>query len=319
MGKTAMCIQMLEIMNTGKVFKISELADLLDTNPRNIAEYRKELEECGYYIISYPGRYGGYQLDKTRTIPALKLLPEEKDALSHATNYLLSRNDFMNKEVFQKTIGKIYSSISNPSQESDVTVINRFPLAISAGDLQERFAFVNAAIRNKTTIRFRYTSLKNVEKDYEYDPYEIFMFNNAWFMIGWLHGSDSICYFKLNRMSVFENTTKKFKVLKSFDKSDYIDEYGFKNNGEWYHIEFKAFGPYASLVKERVYGKNQIIIPIDETTTVVKVDMQNNEEILAFILGFKKNVEVIEPEWLKSALYDYSFFLREKYKPKESE
>ena len=50
-----------------------------------------------------------------------------------------------------------------------------------------------------------------------------------------------------------------------------------------------------------------------------KRDAQNKKpRILSFILGMKKYVEVIEPEWLKSALYDYSFFLSEKYKPKSS-
>ena len=56
MGKAGMCIAMLQILNTGKVYKVSELAELLETNPRNIIEYKKELEEFGYYIENIPGR-----------------------------------------------------------------------------------------------------------------------------------------------------------------------------------------------------------------------------------------------------------------------
>ena len=65
MGKAAMCIRMLQILNTGRIYKISELADLLDTNPRNIIEYKKELEEVAeqenhaFFIETIPGRYGG--------------------------------------------------------------------------------------------------------------------------------------------------------------------------------------------------------------------------------------------------------------------
>ena len=65
MGKAGMCIAMLQILNTGKVYKVSELAELLETNPRNIIEYKKELEEFGYYIENIPGRYGGYRLENT--------------------------------------------------------------------------------------------------------------------------------------------------------------------------------------------------------------------------------------------------------------
>ena len=40
-----------------------ELAKELDVNPRNIIEYRKELEAAGYDIITTSGKYGGYALD----------------------------------------------------------------------------------------------------------------------------------------------------------------------------------------------------------------------------------------------------------------
>ena len=41
MGKAAMCIKMLQILNTGRVYRISELAELFETNPRNVIEYKK--------------------------------------------------------------------------------------------------------------------------------------------------------------------------------------------------------------------------------------------------------------------------------------
>ncbi len=78
MGKTALCIRMLELLNIGRIFKVTELASLLETNPRNIIEYKRELEETGYYISSIPGRYGGYKLDSNTLIPVLHLNNEEK-------------------------------------------------------------------------------------------------------------------------------------------------------------------------------------------------------------------------------------------------
>ena len=95
MGKAAMCIKMLEILNTGKIYKVSELADILETNSRNIGEYRKELEECGYYIETIPGRYGGYKLKDNSIIPSLKLTEEEKEAIIDGFNILMSKKDFL--------------------------------------------------------------------------------------------------------------------------------------------------------------------------------------------------------------------------------
>ena len=44
-GKTACCIELLQILNTGRTYNIAELAEILEVNPRNIPEYIKELRE----------------------------------------------------------------------------------------------------------------------------------------------------------------------------------------------------------------------------------------------------------------------------------
>ena len=37
MGKTSNCLKMLQILSSGRVYKGQELADILETNVRNIA------------------------------------------------------------------------------------------------------------------------------------------------------------------------------------------------------------------------------------------------------------------------------------------
>ena len=75
-----------------------------------------------------------------------------------------------------------------------------------------------------------------------------------------------------------------------------------KNNGEWYPIKIKLTGKYAMLAKERIYGKNQIVTPLDDGATILSCEMQNKEDILSFVLGFGANCEVIEPEWIKEKI-----------------
>ena len=324
MGKAAMCISMLQILSTGRIYKISELADLLETNPRNIIEYKKELDEIanefsgGIYIDTIPGRYGGYQLNGNAVIPSLHLSDKEKESIKEATRYLSSRNDFMQKKEFQKAVGKLMCSIvmKDIDLENNVTIINRFPLSMSENEIAERYNLIKEAIKNKKRIRFTYLSQKNVETDRVFDPYELFMYNNAYFVIGWQYANDNpgVRWFKLNRIKTIEITQEKYVKWKYFNKNDYIDEYGFKGNGEWYHVEFIAHGTYAALCKERIYGKNQVIESIDEYSTKVSVDMQNKENIRVFILGFGKNITLLEPQWLIEDLLDTSKHILELYK-----
>ena len=47
MGKTSTSLKMLQVLSSGRVYKGQELADILETNVRNIAEYSAELEMAG--------------------------------------------------------------------------------------------------------------------------------------------------------------------------------------------------------------------------------------------------------------------------------
>ena len=111
MSKTALSIQMLEILYSRNIVGIAELAKILDTNPRNIPEYKKVLEEAGYVIDTVPGRYGGYVLNKKYTFPSIKLTVDEKAGLASGFDYLLQRNDFMHKDGYSKAMAKISAAL----------------------------------------------------------------------------------------------------------------------------------------------------------------------------------------------------------------
>ena len=152
MGKAAYCIQMLQLLSSGRVYKCSELADLLGTTPRSVIEYKKELAEVGYHITSITGKYGGYKLDTNTTIPCIKMTDEEKAALSEGSGYLLSRNDFINKKDYQLAMGKIYSSIDNTYSQVDPSIINRFPLVMTEEEIGRRYKALDECAKLKIKI-----------------------------------------------------------------------------------------------------------------------------------------------------------------------
>ena len=185
MGKAAMCIQMLQILNSGRIYKASELADLMETNPRNIIEYRKELDAAGYTIISIPGKYGGYQLDRSTLIPSLRLTKEEQEALTEGSGYLVSRNDFAFKKTYQLAMSKIYSSLKHESIQTNPSVVNRFPLLMPETEIARRYKAMEECIKMHYKIEIEYLSLKNEITTRILHPYKLFMYNNAWYVLGY--------------------------------------------------------------------------------------------------------------------------------------
>ena len=310
MGKAAMCIRMLQYLNSGRIYKISELADLMETNPRNIIEYKRELEEVGYYIISIPGKNGGYKLDKTQTIPTLKLTEEEKLTLLSGASYLEAREDFLERRQFQGTISKIFSSMNHSMPIQDTFIIPGVTLSMSGEELLKRYQAIERCIKNKHVLQIIFLSNDNGVRRRDIHPYKLFIMNNAWFVLAYSETAQEILYFKLNRILDFVETTKKFRIPLYYNERDYLDENGLKKGGdwvaanddgnnEWVHIKLKFTGRPAMYVKEYLYGKNQVVTPIDRTSTVLECDMHYRYNTIRFVLQFGTDCEVLEPQWLK--------------------
>ena len=315
MSKTSQCIKLLRILYSRKQpVNITELSGELETNPRNIPEYVKELRLIGFEIEPVHGKYGGYVLNRESTFPAVRLSDSEREAFMTGYEYLLARNDFMEIENYKKAMQKVSSAIVNRDSILDETMLAyRFPLAMPQEDLEKRYFAIQQCIVQKTVIEIEYLSQKNEITKRAIHPYKLFMYNNAWFVLGFDESKGDIRYFKLNRIQDFAVQHRNFVQLLTYKESDYLDEYGMKNNGEWYPIKLKLTGNYAMLVKERVYGKDQKIEEVDDKTTILSCKMQNKENILVFVLGFGANCEVLEPEWLCDSVTETANKILNKY------
>ena len=304
-SKTEKCIKMLQILNRSGVVKIKDLAAQLNTNERNIPEYKETLTAAGYPIACVRGPAGGYYLPQKVMFPSLHLIGEEKQALFEGYHYLLARNDFMYKKELSAAMTKISSSIMQAETPQNTLVANRFPLSMEQEELEKRYFAISQCIATARIIEIEYLSLKNEVSKRCLHPYKLYMYNNAWYVIGYDESKKDTRYFKLNRIQNFTVTSRSFvRIPSTFNERDYIDDFGMKNNGEWYPIKLKLTGNFAMLVKERIYGKNQTVEAVDSNTTILSVEMQNKDDIVSFVLGFRDQCEVLEPEWLKVSIAD---------------
>ena len=137
MSKTSNCIRLLQILSRHELLSISELANEVDTNPRNIIEYKTELEDMGYNIESIRGRYGGYIMREGTTLPSTLLSNEEIESLIKTEAYLKSKKDPVANEAFDKAISKVTQThaASDFSIQDKVIVLSSFPLAMKAEEI----------------------------------------------------------------------------------------------------------------------------------------------------------------------------------------
>lgn len=320
MGKAAMCIKMLEILNTGRVYKISELAYLLETNPRNINEYKKELEECGYYVTSIPGRYGGLKLEQHNLIPPLSFIEEEKEALMESYTYLLSKNLFVNKEHYERAMAKVMSSFDNTKDDVDlITVLEKEASILESDKIKATYNLLKICIAKSLKVEIQYINNKGNSVKKTLRPYDLYVYNENWFLIAECEETDSFSDYKLSKIEAIKNLNKTFSRDPYYKKSDYLDEAGYKRNDEWYDIKFEVSGYYLSKIKDRVIGKNQTIEMIDKNKAIVSISMQYRFNIINFIMGLGSFCKVIEPKWLVDQVLKITKEMQDIYLKQETE
>lgn len=312
-GKAYACIKMLKILNSGRLYSVSELADLIGTKARNIIEYKKELESIGYEIDTVSGRNGGYRMNVAANIPSIKLSLAEKEVMSEAYDYLIAKKDFLKKKEFVSAFSNIMSQVDISEQKDRLFVVDKYQLQMSQDELRKRYCFIEDAINAKRTIEILYGSLINGLKKHVIDPYKLFIYNNSWFFLGWDHDKADVLYFKLNRINEYSMKDEEFKVWKYFKPENYFDDVGLINNGKYHHLVMIVSGTRARLMKERVYGKNQVIEELGDGTYRVSLDMQNDNTLVSFVLSCGSEAKLLEPQWLVDKVKEEINSIRKNY------
>lgn len=303
MSKAAPCLKLIQILSCRGLVSTAELAELLETNPRNIREYIKEIEMLGYTVTSITGKYGGYRLDKRDIFPSLRLTDDEKTSLLDGTEFLQRSPDFLNNANYQNAMGKIMSSFESNKELTPITMIDRFPLAMDKNLLQQRYMLLSDAIEGQIKCEMTYLPASNIAKVHTIHPYKLFVYNGAWFVLAWSERINDFGYYKLNRIEKIEKTRSYFTKLKTYDESNYLDSFGMTQNGDYYHIKLEL-KDLKTVIQERIYGKNQKVEEIDSHYIHLSCDMQNKNMILSFVLSFGSKCKVLEPEWLRDMVND---------------
>ena len=297
MNKAAACIKLLEVLNTKTYMSRNELAELINTNPRNINEYIKEIQMLGYQIETTRGIYGGYRLSSNGLFPVLNLTDSEKEVIQRAIVFLRGQPDYLEQNDFVRVMGKVLTTIYSSSAIEPIKMIDRFPLNMPKDELLERYNALNEAMNSYNKCEIEYLSSSNKIRKHIIHPYKLYIYNGSWFVLAWNETINDFGYFKINRIEKIIKLRDYFTIVKTYKESNYLDEYGMKNHGEYYSIKLKLRDLYTMLI-ERTYGKNQKVTKLDDEYSILECDMQNKDMILSFVLGFGDKCEVLEPEWL---------------------
>lgn len=305
MNRTALSIQMLLLLKSRGKMKKKEIAEALETNPRNIIEFRKELEVAGYAIGYENGPYGGYYLMDQSVFPVSALSDKEKLAIQRFDDFSGEYRNFLLYDDLREALTKILAATrAKYVSNSFVHVIKKFPLSKDEEDLQDIYMKVHSAILSRQKLKIVYDSMNSDNQDERLvHPYELFQYSDDWYMIAYSERKKRFVHFKLVRIRYIENLSEKFIFDSSFDVKRHIDDYGFKLEGQRIRIKLKLTAPLNKLVGERILGEHQQLTHHDGYS-LLEVTMTGKYIIKQFILGMGSRCEVLSPKSLREEIIE---------------
>ncbi|MDO4664157.1 MAG: WYL domain-containing protein [Erysipelotrichaceae bacterium] len=297
MNRTANCIQMLILLKNKNIMSIEELAEKLNTNPRNIREYKKELTEAGYTIHSYRGQNGGYQLDHSARLILPQLSMEEIQDLIHVKEYLqanLSLRWGNAAQTLEKIIAQTNGDLGD--QEWLFVYLNGKPISKKVSNM---LYTIRKALANNNMLELDYQAIySNTSKIRYVDPYALIFSDQCWYLLGYDHMRKEYRTYRVSeqRMHSVEPTFQYFKRDETFNITDHIGSRTLVEQ-EMVHYVVEINVNKRRNFLEIEWGENLIQLEKrHDNWECYAFDSDDEEEVFKQLYKLQDQIRLLEPE-----------------------
>jgi len=285
-----------------------------DAFARRFYADRAELESLGIQLgVEKPGE-GFFEAELYSLPPenfyldAIKFSDDELASLSTALS-LLTDGGFAYAEPLRLALQQVAWGHPNPISEGDRAPVEMAMTASAGGrDLSQRLSKIETAISRRKTIEFTYYTMERDETEKrKVDPFHLVFRSGQFYLIGHSHERDAVRVFRLSRIQGKVGYASKaehdFSPPENFDRRDY------GQRADWQLGEIR--GTAKIFVRDRIawlierdfraYGELRPARKADDAPgkgSVFETDYASPRELIAWVLRWRQNAEVLEPEEL---------------------
>jgi proteasome accessory factor C len=286
-----------------------------DAFARRFYADRAELESLGIELgVEKPGE-GFFEAELYSLPPenfyldAIKFSDDELASLSTALS-LLTDGGFAYAEPLRLALQQVAWGHPNPISEGDRAPVEMAMTASAGGrDLSQRLSKIETAISRRKTIEFTYYTMERDQTEKrKVDPFHLVFRSGQFYLIGLSHEREAVRVFRLSRIQGKVGYASKaehdFSPPEDFDRRDY------GQRADWQLGEIR--GTAKIFVRDRIawlierdfggYGELRPARKSDEAPgkgSVLETDYASPRELIAWVLRWRQNAEVLEPEELR--------------------
>lgn len=304
MSKISMMFQIVSLLQTNYIITRSELAEILETSPRNIKAYIEALRMAGVPIEGITGRGGGYFLNERYEFKPPRLTSIEYSALLLAEDVLTERNGFLYEHEIRTAFSKIKAAQGEIVDDYNWSQIDEYIFTKGSMDISPQvkkvLAVIRQALQERRQIHIIYNNpTKKRTTSRIVDPYNLIYRDASWYVIGYCHLRGELRMFKFMRIQKIELLESGYRIPKDFSIKNYMgNTLGLINDGKEYNVEIRFFHPASTWVAEKLWLPTQRIIRQDDGSVIFKAKVNGLADVKKWVLGYGSLAQVLRPKKL---------------------
>ncbi|MGI6537485.1 MAG: helix-turn-helix transcriptional regulator [Caldicoprobacterales bacterium] len=308
MSKISQILKLIALLETNYLISGRELAERLETNPRNIKSYIEDIRNAGIDVRGISGCRGGYFLASSSYLTPPNLEPEEYSALLLAEKVLTQKNGFVLENELKTAIAKIRWAAGDTVTSIEPEVPEDFVFSYGKSDncfeTKDIFEFIQHSIVNRKCLHITYYSPVNdtVTKRVIH-PYGIIYREGSWYVVAYCRLRQAIRTFKMVRIRRIDLLNETYRYPPDFSIRDYMRNSFGIFQGKTFKIEIRFFHPASVFVSEKVWIANQKIMNLKDGSIIFKARVNGLIEIKNWIMSYGHLALVREPKELADLVY----------------
>lgn len=304
---TARLLTVLELLQSYKQMKGSEIARRLEVDLRTVRRYIVTLQDMGIPVEAERGPYGAYHLMRGYKLPPMMFTDGEAIAL---TLGLLAIREFN----FPVDAASVEGALAKTERVMPEKLLQQ------ARGLQEAITFntsmptkppqsdfvtdLSVAVRQQQRVHMRYQAWNVDESERDFDPYGIVFNEGYWYTAGYCHLRQDLRTFRLDRITGLEFETVSFERPADFDALGHVMQSLTRMQGDRQDVMvvMDTTLEHAQAVTAIMLGK----VEQTEAGVVFQRGGYQLEWVAHWLMSVDFPVKVLQPVELKDMLRQYA-------------
>ncbi|MBR1834597.1 MAG: WYL domain-containing protein [Bacteroidales bacterium] len=282
-----------------------------DLNPISVRTIQKDLQDLQaepYNVLFDPEMKEQYYYrycDTSYTLELLKLTAPDHDALTRTIDLLRERYCTLDEQNPQwqwmlTTLQAIADGRPLDTAQPYVSFENNSAFAGNA-----HFATLLESIINRHPVIVRYKPYQQPEPaELKIHPYYLKQFNSRWFLFAAAEGHDTIMNLALDRILTIRQWRHPYREPEVDFQSYFADMIGVSRNADMAveQIVLLVSNQRYPYVETKPFSEHQRILHHDGQSHTIAFPMRVNNELVAEILSFGADIEVLQPQHLRQRI-----------------